>query len=335
MRRAYYEIDPFNRLVINGEESGLRKFRRVLEGRFKIGENNNLSYQVKAPQSESEKIPHRINIGGNWSLDGDHRLCLSLDKESRRTFGDKLTIEGRLLGAEKDSLTFSVTTKRASGGQATYTLVLRGLWKADENNRLSFAVKKEGGSPDILHLNGAWEINKDHEIVYRYEKAVLIRKKKSVHGLSFKGHWDIKGKARISYVLDGDSGSCFDFKTGIGIPAENYIKYEAGIKLEGRIKPVKRTIALFGRWKFKRGSGLSFEIKYNGGKINSILFGADIALAGPGMVSFKLKDSVENKDLGMELVISKKILRSDGEIFLRALASKSEVACYAGAAWRW
>ena len=52
------------------------------------------------------------------------------------------------------------------------------------------------------------------------------------------------------------------------------------------------------------------------------------------MVSFKLKDSVDNKDLGMTLELSQRILDGDGELFLRALASGRELALYAGAAWR-
>ena len=51
-------------------------------------------------------------------------------------------------------------------------------------------------------------------------------------------------------------------------------------------------------------------------------------------ISFKLKDSADNRDLGMTLELSQKIFEGDGELFLRALASRRELALYAGAAWR-
>ena len=62
MERARYEIDPYNRLIIDedGTQGGLQKFRQVLDGQFKVDEYNNLSYNIKAPLSEDENIPHQV-----------------------------------------------------------------------------------------------------------------------------------------------------------------------------------------------------------------------------------------------------------------------------------
>ncbi|MFA6320535.1 MAG: hypothetical protein WCY36_01620 [Candidatus Omnitrophota bacterium] len=336
MQKTYYETDPFNRLVINnsGTKSGLQKFRKILDGRFCIDGNNNLSYRIKSPLDGSENIPHQFRLDGSWSLGDNHELKFTLDKEGRRTFGDQLTIQGRILDVGKSSLLFSVTT-RSGVKQSTYVLDLQGSWNADEKNRLSFRVKRESGRSDTLTLDGTWSINKYHQIAYQYKKASSSGKKKEIHTLIFSGYWDIKEKARISYLFSGDSDSGFDFKTSAGVLSGNCIKYEAGIGLASGTSVKKQTIALYGKWKLKRNAGLLFEIKYEGRKCRAILFGADVALKDGGMVSFKLKSGTSNEYLGMEFEMSDKILDGTGEIFLRALALKHELAFYAGAAWRW
>ncbi len=85
MQKARYEVDPYNRLVINedGAGSGLQKFRRVLDGQFKVGEDNHLSYHIKTPLSEDEKIPHQVKLLGDWSLTDNHELRLALNKVFR------------------------------------------------------------------------------------------------------------------------------------------------------------------------------------------------------------------------------------------------------------
>ena len=337
MQRASYEVDPFNRLIIDktGTEGGLSKFRQVLDGRFALDGDNNLSYRVKAPLSEDENIPHQLMISGDWSLTDGHELRLTLDKEGRETFGDQITLRGQILDVGKDSLIFSITTKSNNGTQSTYILNLQGFWRADENNRLSFYIRKEEGRYDILTFNGAWEVNKNHRIIYQYEKAALIRKKKESHTLVFEGYWDVRDKFRIAYVLDETSGSVFDFKSSIGILGDDYIKYDLGIGLAHETKPVRRTVTLFGEWKLKKDTGILFEIEYEDKKSRAIVFGADVKLTSRDTVLFRLKDSVDNKDLEMTLELSHKILEKDGEAFLRALASKGELGCYAGMAWRW
>ncbi len=337
MQKVRYEVDPYNRLIVNdsGAQGDLEKFRKVLDGRFRIGENNELSYHIKSPASEDESVPNQVRISGNWSLTDNHELQLTLDKEARETFGDAITLQGRILDVDKSSLLFSITTKTDDDVRTTYILDLQGSWKADEFNRLSFYVRRESGEHDILTFNGAWTINKDHQIVYQYEKASLVRKEKETHTLTFKGHWDIKNNARVSYVLDVNSRSAFDFEASIGVPGEDYIKFEVGIGLERRALPVRRDVILFGRWKLKRDAGVLFEIKYEDGEVHAITFGADARLTDKDTVEFKLKYSSDDKDTGMTLELSHNILEGDGEMFLRGLASKRELAVYAGMAWAW
>lgn len=335
MQKVRYELDPYNRLIVNGAESGPEKFRRVLDGRFKTGENNELSYHIKSPLSADESIPNQVRIDGNWALTDKAELQLTFDKESRKIFGNAITLQGRIIDVNKNSLLFSVATKTEDNTQTTYVLNLQGSWKADEFNRLSFYVKKEQGRYDILTFNGAWTIDKNHQIIYRYEKAALIRKKKETHALIFRGYWDIKDKVRISYLLDGSPGSVFDFETSAGILQEDYIKFEVGIRSSRRPRPIKRSVTLFGKWKLKKDTGILFEIEYESGQVHTIVFGADAKLTDNDTVLFRLKNSTDNKDMNMTLELSHKVLEGDGELFLRGLSSRRELAVYAGAAWRW
>ena len=337
MEKIRYEIDPFNRLVIDeaGDESGLTMFRKVLDGSFKVDEDNNLSYHVKSPLSSDETLPNQIRIKGSWELTDSYDLRLIVDKASRRTFGDKIILQGEILDARADSLVFAITTIAKENTRSTYVLDLKGAWKADANNRLSFHVKKEKGKYDILTFNGAWEVGKNHRIIYRYEKAALIRKKKEVHELIFDGYWDINDRLRISYILGAGTDSVFDFESSIGVFKEGFIEYEVGISLTGHEEPNVRIVTIFGSWNLRRNVGLIFEVEYKNKEIHAIVFGADAKLTDKDTVSFRLRDETEHQDIGVELELSHQILNGDGEAFLRLLSTKQEYAIYAGAAWQW
>jgi hypothetical protein len=351
MKKVRDEVDPHNRLIIDssGGRSDLPKFRQVIDGQFKLDGNNDLSYHVKAPLSEDENTPYRslygdsgteqaprqIRLKGQWSLTDDHQLRLTMDAHGRQTFGDQVTLQGEILDVNKNSLLFAVTTTTKENIRSTYVLNLSGTWKADEYNRLSFHVKKEDGRHDILTFTGVWEINKDHQIIYQYEMARLIRKKRESHTLTFKGYWDIKDAVRISYILGAGTDSAMDFRTSAGIFEDGYIKYELRIGMDERPDPVKRVITLSGKWSLKKDVGLIFEIEYEDKKTRAIIFGADVRLTDKDTIAFKLKNDVENKDMGVKVELSHKILKGDGEAFLRLLKQNRESAIYAGAAWRW
>jgi hypothetical protein len=337
MNKTLYEIDPYNRLVVNssGKKSGLHKFRKVIDGRFKLDKDNNLSYHIKTPYPEDERVPRQLKIKGEWSLTPGHMLRLTLNTLGRQTFGDQVTLQGEILDVNKNSLLFAVGTTTKDGVRSTYVLNLDGTWKADENNRLSFHVKKESGRSDILTFSGAWQINKDHQIIYQYESARLIRKKRQAHTLTFKGYWVIKDTVRISYLLGAGTDSSFDFETAVGIFTKDYIKYELGIGLSGRPDPIRRAVKLYGIWRLKKNVGLIFEVEYENKKIRHIAFGADVRLTEKDTMLFALKNDIEKKDMGVTLELSRKLLHGDGEAFLRLLKSNRESAVWAGGAWRW
>jgi hypothetical protein len=335
--RSVYEVDPYNRLVVNdgGRDGLLPKFRTVTDGRFCIDEDNGLSYHIKAPVSGAQDIPSQIRFKGEWSLTKDHDLRFTFDRSSRTSSSGELTIQGEILDVNENSLLFSVTTLSKTGTETTYVLNLRGSWLADKNNRLAFQLKRELGKYDILTLNAAWEIGPGHELVYQYEKAELLRKKKTTHTLVFKGHWDIKENLKISYLLGAGSDSSFTFSASASVFEKNYIKYQVAIKVSGARKPAGTAITLSGVWKLSRDTGLLFEIRYADGSVSSIVFGAQARLTERDTLTFRLRNEIMNKDIGVELELQRKFLKGDGEAFLRFIKNRGEAAILAGAGWRW
>lgn len=332
MEKVRYEFDPHNRLVVT--KTSLRGVRKVLDGQFKISDHNTLIYHVKAPAPADIKAPHQVKLRGTWSLTKDHQLRLTLDKWRRQTFGDQLTLQGEIIDAQKNSLLFAVTTRTKDDMPSTYILELAGSWQADEHNRLTFRVNKEHGRFDSLTFDGIWQIDENYQITYSYQKEQLARKNKEVHTLIFKGYWDIKDKARLSYVIDSNSDSGFYFNTSIGIFKDDYIKYELGIGISQKNQPVKRTITFWGRWRIKKTVGLIFEVEQEKRKIQTIIFGAEAKLTDKSNVLFKLRNSL-NREIGAELELAHDIFAGDGQAFLRLLKSRQESAILVGSGWRW
>jgi hypothetical protein len=331
-----YETDPHNNLVIkkSGKKTDLPRFRKVLKGHFKVDENNNLDFLVRTPVSKHENIPHQVRLKGNWSLDDNHNLVFTLNKWKRQTFGDKLTLKGKIEKASKDSLDFSVTTYNKENSPSKYVLKLGGVWAVNEDNRLTFKVRKEKGPHDILTFKNAWQINKHNRITYRYEKACLITKKKQTEELVFKGYWDIESRSRISYVLEGASGSKLSFKADYASFKKNFIRYRVGIGIKEKTKLKTQEITLFGKWRLKKGLGLLFDVEYEKGRVHSVGFGAYACLTDEDTVSFKLKDK-KNKDLEAEVKLGREFLEGSGEGFIKFLKEKSKSSVLIGAGFRW
>ena len=336
MKKVRYEIDPHNRLIIrcSDKKTSLPLFRKVLDGYYKIDKNNKLIYHVKEPLTRDKDTPRQIKLKGKWSLTKNHDLKLTLDNWKRQTYGDQVILKGDIIDVDKNSFSFAVTTRTKENVMSTHMLKLQGSWQADSNNRLTFRAKKQKSHPDTLVLDGVWELSKNHQIIYTYEKKHLLRTKKKLHTLTFKGSWDILDKTRISYVIDRNTNSTFNFRTSLGIFKGNYIKYELGIGLSYRAKPIKRKVALFGKWKIKKNIGLVFEVEYEKGEVYAVVFAVNAKLTDKDTLLVRLKNMI-GKDVGVELKLSHKILNGNGTMFFRALKSKRESAIFAGAAKGW
>lgn len=320
-----YEIDPSNRLIFTKTErgSGIPKFRNVLDGTFRIDKNNVLTYQLKS--SPAPSIPRQLKLCGNWSLDQEHNLTLTLDKAQ-----DKLTLKGEIIDARADTLAFSVATKDSGGKTHLYILQLEGRWQTDKHNRLSFLAKRENDLYDTITFRGAWEVNTQNQLIYTYTKTALKTRKKITQTITFKGFWEITEKYRISYVLNEELNSGFDFKVNLGKPLKRGLQYEIGIG----VAPLKKKITLFGSWKINEKLGLLFEMPCEEGKLRSIVFEATCSLGNGYNLNLRLKN-IRHEDLGIDLKLSKTLFKNQGEAFLEALKEGKEVSLLVGLGFRW
>ncbi|MDP2981553.1 MAG: hypothetical protein Q8N67_05800, partial [Candidatus Omnitrophota bacterium] len=226
MDKVFYEIDPFNRLIVGkppGRGSMVKKFRKVVHGRFGTDENNELFYEVN--KSSGIDIPQKIKFSGKYSLDKNRNLIITLNKWNNQCEGNRLTLKTKIIDANNNEIALSVNSKVSENKSLTYIMKLYGSWQADKHNRLTFGVEKENNKTDELTLSGAWEINRNNEIVYKYGE--------DGQALTFRGHWDIADKHRIRYALDKKTGSGFSFKSSLGTLAPKgkyaYVTFDIGI----------------------------------------------------------------------------------------------------------
>ena len=336
-----YEIDPHNRLVYEktGKKSEVPRFRTVLDGNFEIDENNYVTYHVK--KSQASDIPQQVKLRGNWALDNEHNLVLTLDKWGNQIAGNKLTVESELIDAKDNKLSFTVTSKDSEGNGHIYIVKLGGRWQADEHNRLTFNVEREAGIADRITLRGAWEVNphtknfgvgvnQQNELMYTYEKSERGKEEKITKTITLKGYWEIAGKHRIIYVLNKEIESEFDFKVSVGKPVARGLEYELGVGA----RPSKKTITLFGEWKVNKKIGLLFEMPYEEGKVRSVILGGWGRLDKNHKLEIRLQNKI-GEDLGIDVKLSRSLLEGQGEAFIRALRSQKEVSIVAGAGFRW
>jgi len=327
-RTIKYEIDPYNRLVYieTNKKSNITKYRKVLDGKFTIN-NNLLTYNIK--QCDDSDIPKQITLKGKWFLNKNHDLVLSLKNQSNKSLNNKITLKGELINIRSNKIVFAITTKDSKDNIKSYILQFKGVWKTDKHNQLIFDFKKEKGDKNSLLLRGIWLINKNNQLIYTYKKTILKTKEKLISTVIIKGFWKIKDKYTISYILNKTITSQFDFRVGIAKQFKNGLKYEIAI---GSI-PEKRIIKLYGKWKIK-DLDILFEIFYDNKKTKKIVFIADYMFDKKYNILLKLKGKT-NKNVELDLKLSKKFLKSQGELFVRTIVSKKEQQLLFGSGVRW
>ncbi|MFA5388287.1 MAG: hypothetical protein WC312_00850 [Candidatus Omnitrophota bacterium] len=256
MEKVFYEIDPFNRLIARnqpGRGSRVKKFRRVIYGKFRTDGNNNLFYEVN--KSSGIDAPQKIKFSGRYSLDKRHNLVFTLNKWNNQCEGNRLTLKTKLISAESNEIGLLVNSRAGKNKSLTYTLRLYGSWQADKQNRLTFGIERGLRDTDILTLSGAWKINKNNEITYSRAGSSEV--------ITFKGKWDIADKYKLNYILDRKTGSGFNFTASFGALAPKgkdvYAVFDIGIKLSGITKKPRRRIIFSGRLKMGKGKELILE----------------------------------------------------------------------------
>jgi hypothetical protein len=269
-------------------------------------------------------------IKGRWELSPNHEIQYkSAGKDEEFKF------RGSLIAAEPRALVVAFTEKQADQKIVTRIVKLSGNWRLDSMNRIIFEMEREGGRRDVLVFKAGWKIGESNEIVYTYEVRDLRRKRGIIRQLVFEGFWDISEDHRLAYRLSGDSDSVFRFRgafqTKSILAKKGEIRYQAGAEVRGGREP--REIVLFGKWKFSRDLGLSFEIEYEHGRKKAIRFGGEYSVGKQSQIAVNLKTR-SGDPLGVEVLFTRSFFGKDGQAFARLTRSVEESRVEAGLRFR-
>ncbi len=315
-----YEIDPHQRLVLTG--GGLRQ---VLDGTFKISKDNELVYHVKRSVAKDE--PQQVRCRGSWALDAGHRLVLSLDKWSRHIAGGKLVLGAEVLSASGHELVFTLNGRDRDGKEKITLLTFGGSWQVDTGNRLNFLVERESGSPDRLRFRGSWAVNRNHELTYRFSGTG-----RSPQSLEFKGSWVVGGRDRLTYCLTYGNSADTSARIDLEASLEHAFSDRLVFVLGGAVQPRQKKLTFFGKWRFDKTHGFSFELTHKEGCRSRMAFGGYARLKNGVTAEIELTVP-RGEPLGVAVTLSGKI--GGGEAFLRLLKRSDGSAVFLGYGRRW
>lgn len=324
MPKNRFSTDSDNRLIFRRNGKNI-----PVNGTFEIGDNNSLIYWLNEPAvwRKQYKFPEKIVFTGSWNMNQNYDLELQLEEDKGIFAEDKITLKGEIISCESDKLVFEIKSVNKNGLSQFRLLKLAGIWGADGRNQISFKIDKKYYS-DILTFQGAWQLNENQQITYTYEKTALKTKSKNAYTLVFTGFWQITSLNKLTYILSQGTNSKFDFKAQIETPniypKKGVIKYRLGMGVKAPKAGHTKIISLYGTWKFSRKLGLTFDMEYAKGRINSICFGAEVNFDKRNQVIFNLTNS-DKKQLGMSVIFTHRFLQKlDAEFFTRLKTSQKE-----------
>lgn len=311
-----YEFDELNRLIIHDPHDLLQP-RRVLEGRLAIDRHNRLKYHVRTTPGEARAAAREMTLEGMWTLSPDHRLGITLHPQEDR-HRQTIFLNGTVVDIRDNALAVSLWRREHDGTRSTQTISLSGRWQADASNRLTFLVSRADGSDDRLVFDGAWTVDRQHQLLYRYEDAGGSRRRPAVQTLRFTGTWDILPNSKLVYRLGVTTPSAFEFQAALQSSTlnarEGRIAYQVGIRLSSG-RTVTRQVALFGTWKVHRDLAVSFEIPYTDGRLQALMFKAAYTFLTRHTVAVHLH-ARRGEPLGIAVTMTRSFL-DDAHLFLR------------------
>ncbi|MCM8779011.1 MAG: hypothetical protein NC898_01880 [Candidatus Omnitrophica bacterium] len=320
MKKWHFSTDGFNRLVIKE-----KKKQYPVEGEFKIVENE-LSFfpSMQSRFTRELDLPKRMEFTGKWRLNKNHNLSLVLTETDYQYRGDILEIKGKIFAVEPEALIFQAHFKQTAEGERISLLRLGGRWQSDKFNRINFLVTRET-EEDVLKFSSAWEVTKNHQIVYIYEKRDYFSGRKTWEFLEFKGYWEIPGKHRLRYVLDFKNGSLFQFRGFWEIPEKQGKRGEIRCRIGVGIKKSFREniFSLSGEWKVKEKNKLFLNVDYGEEGFREIVFKIETKLDKHKNLVFLIRNR-DNEPLGAEIRFARDFLKENKRFFLHLFGSGRE-----------
>jgi len=327
-----YAVDKDNRLKVIPPKSHTSLRPR---GKFRINKNNQLEYWLNEPLAWRRLygLPGKISFKGRWKLTANHDLELTLQENRWQAQPDRLLLRTKIISAGENSLVFEFAAKDEATGRLSFNIIsLSGTWNTDENNRLIFEVNRKT-APETLVFKSSWQLNKNQQIEYTYEKTSLIRKTNDKHTFTLQGFWKISSRAKLTYILGADSSSGIQVRAHLEkpdiYPGGRRIEYRLGAGFRQLAQKNQHILSLYGQWQFSPNLNLSFLMDYGKAGYRKIEFSADLSFQRNKIVCTLQNE--EGEPLGITLTISRQLLsRLHPQAFLRLKSRKNELGVEAG-----
>ncbi len=308
-----YAFDEANRLLIRRREgSGAWQVAERLEGRIEVDRKNRLLYVVEPPEARDGR--QAIQLEGSWRLTAGQELALTLH-DTRTAGRQTLYLKGAVTDAGAHRLVFTLAERGTEGAVSGRRIALSGRWAADANNRLTFLAERSGGAEDRLTLEGGWEMDRHHTLLYRHRRQPG-EQPAAERTMVFDGAWDVTGAARLTYRLAGSDTSAFEFRGAVQsrslMARSGQLVYQIGIEAGGRRE--RRRVALFGTWKLGRDRSVAFEIPYRGGRVQAVRFLGAVTASSRDQIQVALS-AARNRPVGVTVTFTRK-LTPDAALFL-------------------
>ncbi len=270
-------------------------------------------------QSFKKKHTKKVVIDGTWTLTPEHDLRFHVLGSDPSDSAKTLIFSGSIENIGGNKLSFRIRDCEGLSGFKTSTVQLTGRWQADKDNRITFHVAKNKGIYDVLRFQGAWQVSRKNEIIYKYKEIARKKRVKKENTLTFKGHWELK-RNKLVYSLQGALNSFFEFKAALRSKSlrasDGVIKYLVGIKYSsGKSKRNrKQVVAIHGTWKFGKNLKLGYEVEYSWKNKRTIFFQISELFAKGNVLTLSLRNSAA-EPLGLKLTF-RKAFKDDAELFL-------------------
>ncbi|HEC68753.1 MAG TPA: hypothetical protein ENI31_00470 [Candidatus Omnitrophica bacterium] len=240
---------------------GVNKKPLPLRGKFIIDKDNELICLFSEESAYKQfGFSKQIKFRGSWKFTPEHNLVFEVKKQYKNLKFKRIVLKTGFIDCDKEGLIFTIKRKVSSHREKIELLKLRGRFSTDRFNRLIFEVNKK--EPDFLVFRGAWDIDKNLQITYTYQK---LKTKKKIY-FRLKGYWKVSEKNKLVYILENLPGERLEFKTHLQTlnlyPQRGILKYRLGVALkqERRI----RVISFYGELKFSRKGGVFLELGCGG-----------------------------------------------------------------------
>lgn len=290
--KKVYRYNPKTH-TLSIKKSGSNEFVQI-NGEFYVDAANDLFYRINesAPFKTEYDLPDLVECTGKWSLNKENRLEFYLKKTGEIVSPEKITFRSSVIRTGVGNIVCALNVTN----DLVRIIVFRGTFSVDASNNLAFKFR-DSMAANTFTFTGEWVNSRNNRLQYVYKRKKMLTKKVEQRTIAFSGKWDLSDNKSIKYILSSDND--FRFKAQLQSPdlrkETDKIKYLIGTSKS------RKSIEVYGQWKFGRDAELSFELSGDDNRANKLslslvkliktkmLFTLDVALKRGAKPSYSLR----------------------------------------------